>query len=385
MNKILVVEDDVVLRKEMCFLLKMEGFNVAEAENGEDGLKKFVDFQPDLILSDIRMPIMDGLEFLQKLRDEHPVLPIPFIFLSVLDKTEDIKKGLELGAIDYVTKPPDSGILFARIRRQLEQLALQRSHEQGKLRLKKAYEYSERLTELKKRVGKLIVDRIGDKLTVMSGNAQQFRKETDELLIQAESLNNIVELLFSIQKMKRMTDKIVDSTQMVKEGLDELLKEMTTVGVDVDIRIVLANVLASRQFDAFIKHINFPYPPLGGGEQFLVKADEHLVEKSIDTILDFLINYTHQKGIIGVSLEKSDENGFFLKLNSDGLKLTDEQKMQIFCLPESEISSPDSDKLIELARMRIVKDDLFSQNCMLELDDDWAKGVGFKIRFPFSK
>lgn len=383
MNKILVVEDSKSLRDVLCFSLKKAGYEVAEAEDGMDGLQKVVEFQPDLILSDIRMPNLDGIEFIKVLRKDSSVLPIPFIFLTVLDKPEDIKKGIDLGAVDYVTKPPNTDILLARIRRQLEQLAQQRSHEQEKLRLKKAYEYSEKLTELKNINGKQIADNLVDKLAIISGNAQLFQKEVDEIVGRIDSLNNIGALLSHVQKMKKMTDSIVDNSQAVSDGLNGLLKEMTVKGSDVNIRHVVGNVLISRRYDAFLKHLEMPLPHMEGDEKFIVTGDEHLFEKSIDTILNILIQYAPLKGVIGVTLEKSDENGFYLKLNCKGPILTDEQKKQIFCLPETPSSSKTSAEIAAFCRLRIVKDDLFSQYSSLGMDEEYKNGVGFKIGMRF--
>jgi CheY-like chemotaxis protein len=103
-SKILVIEDEKVLRNNICEILELSDFLVESAANGKDGLKKIYDWQPDLILCDVMMPEMDGFEVLFNLRqslNNH----VPFIFLTARVDRDDTRKGMNLGADDYLTKP----------------------------------------------------------------------------------------------------------------------------------------------------------------------------------------------------------------------------------------------------------------------------------------
>ncbi len=105
MITILIVEDEEGLRHNLAELLKEEGFSVIEAENGLVGYEKAKVIEPDLILSDIRMPKLDGYDLLKKLQENPVTAVIPFIFLTARVEMQDLRQGMVLGADDYITKP----------------------------------------------------------------------------------------------------------------------------------------------------------------------------------------------------------------------------------------------------------------------------------------
>ncbi|MFB8790069.1 MAG: response regulator [Potamolinea sp.] len=105
MTKILVIEDEESVRENILELLEVEGFNAISAENGLIGLAKAQQQHPDLILCDIRMPELDGYGVLTALRAEPTTARIPFMFLTAKAAKSDLKRGIELGANAYITKP----------------------------------------------------------------------------------------------------------------------------------------------------------------------------------------------------------------------------------------------------------------------------------------
>ncbi len=115
MKKILVVEDETVIRENISELLETEGFEVISAEDGYEGYNIALNSLPDLILSDIRMPRMDGLDMLKKLQNNPLTSAIPFIFLSAKVEPQDIRDGMTLGADDYLLKPYKSTDLLSAI------------------------------------------------------------------------------------------------------------------------------------------------------------------------------------------------------------------------------------------------------------------------------
>ena len=101
---ILVIEDDKFLRELISRKLTGEGFDVLEAVDGEEGIKKIKEGKPDLVLLDLILPSIDGFEVLTRVRDDPAVSSIPVIILSNLGQREEVEKGLKLGAIDYLIK-----------------------------------------------------------------------------------------------------------------------------------------------------------------------------------------------------------------------------------------------------------------------------------------
>lgn len=120
MKKILVIEDAHALRKDIMEMLKFEGFDVAEAENGLKGVELARKYMPDLIICDIMMPELNGYEVLDVLRKDANTSMIPFIFLTAKTDKSDIRFGMASGADDYLTKPFKTIELLATIRARLD-------------------------------------------------------------------------------------------------------------------------------------------------------------------------------------------------------------------------------------------------------------------------
>ena len=112
MAKILITEDDKNMARLLITELEHEGFKTVLAENGREGIKKFHEEKPDLILLDIMLPELNGIEVLRKIRKESDV---PVILETARDETFDKINGLNTGADDYISKPFDNEELIARI------------------------------------------------------------------------------------------------------------------------------------------------------------------------------------------------------------------------------------------------------------------------------
>ena len=114
-EKILIVDDEPVIRDSIAEILQLHGYLVLTARNGIDGLDAIRRDVPDLIISDIMMPEMNGYQFYQRVRSNTEWLWIPFIFLSAKVEGEDIRFGKELGVEDYLKKPIDAEDLLATV------------------------------------------------------------------------------------------------------------------------------------------------------------------------------------------------------------------------------------------------------------------------------
>ena len=120
MTKILLVEDDTSLRENVEELLELSGFLVITASNGKIAVELAKKEFPDLVLCDIMMPEMDGYEVLQQLSSYETTKHIPFIFVSAKTERHEVRKGMNLGADDYLTKPFEEEELLGAIHSRLE-------------------------------------------------------------------------------------------------------------------------------------------------------------------------------------------------------------------------------------------------------------------------
>jgi DNA-binding NarL/FixJ family response regulator len=120
MKKILIVDDDITLRTALIRYLENRSYSVHDASSGVEGLALFEQHSPDLVVSDVVMPEMDGLEFCRRLRATRSGQLVPFIFLSSRRELDDRIQGHQIGADDYLVKPFEPRELVAKIEAQLE-------------------------------------------------------------------------------------------------------------------------------------------------------------------------------------------------------------------------------------------------------------------------
>jgi len=118
-KKILVVDDDLTTVKIISHFLQKENFRVSTSLSGVDGLKKAFQDSPDLILLDVMMPDLNGFQFLSIYRKDQDNARTPVVILSSLSEEADVLKGLEIGAVDYITKPFSPQVLMAKIKKNL--------------------------------------------------------------------------------------------------------------------------------------------------------------------------------------------------------------------------------------------------------------------------
>jgi len=124
MKTILLVEDDLALRENTAELLELSDYNVITAPNGQVGIDMAMQHKPDIIVCDIMMPELDGYGVLEVLANNESTKHIPFIFLSAKTERKDVRKGMDLGADDYITKPFEEEELISAIESRLAKASI---------------------------------------------------------------------------------------------------------------------------------------------------------------------------------------------------------------------------------------------------------------------
>jgi two-component system alkaline phosphatase synthesis response regulator PhoP len=148
-KKILIIEDEKDILELVKLYLEKEGFRTSTAGNGLDGLKQTRSERPDLVILDLMLPQLDGIEVCKKIRADHSTATTPILMLTAKAEESDQVVGLELGADDYVTKPFSPKALVARVKALLRRI--ERQQEEGPSR----YQY-----------GGLLMDRVKHEVTV---------------------------------------------------------------------------------------------------------------------------------------------------------------------------------------------------------------------------
>ena len=176
-EKILVVDDDTNICELLRLYLTKEGYQVTTANDGEEGLEKFNQLKPDMVLLDVMMPRMDGLEVCRRIQ---AIRPVPVLMLTARDEETDILIGLAVGADDYVTKPFRMREVVARVQALLR-------------RVERAAELAARPTATDLVVGGLTVSPSARRVTVQGSEIHLTPLEFDLLRVLAEAPGRVFE------------------------------------------------------------------------------------------------------------------------------------------------------------------------------------------------
>lgn len=270
MKKILVIEDNTHLRENIVEILELEGFETIAAQNGKVGIDLAIEELPDLIVSDINMPEVDGYGVLEKLRSLEETRTIPFIFLTVKNTLQDVRSGMNLGADDYLPKPFDLV--------ELTQIV----HKRLKMREEIIARENEKYDKLKNAVGLPIANLIDSPLKNIEKLTEFLFKESNTL--DSTEISEIASIVNkSAAKLRKEIIKILFfyRIEALKNNEGELseLKELITENASEQIEKISKEVASEfkRDSDLFVhldeSSIQFP-------EEFLDFSIKELVENA---------------------------------------------------------------------------------------------------------
>lgn len=138
-GRILIVDDESNARNALAEILREEGYTCETAADGFKGLGRFSEFEPDLVLTDLKMPGMDGVEFLSKVRERSPGLPV--VVMTAFGAVDTAVQAMRSGAIDYLNKPINTGELLIVIERAMQESRLRRESHELRRRLDERYRF----------------------------------------------------------------------------------------------------------------------------------------------------------------------------------------------------------------------------------------------------
>jgi two-component system, sensor histidine kinase and response regulator len=220
MPTILVIEDESLLRAEVAEWLKFEGYTAITAEDGAAGVEKALQYLPDLIVCDIKMPRLDGYDVLLEIRSNIKTADIPFIFLTARAAHEDMRAGMNLGADDYLTKPFTRVDLLQAIKSRLETTAARRlkiREEIEALRTELAREHEQRLIK-GKLVGMFSHDFRNPLATILSSIS--LLRDYADRMDEKRRLAHMNRVDASVRQLLHMLDDMLIITQMESGRLE---------------------------------------------------------------------------------------------------------------------------------------------------------------------
>ena len=199
---VLVVDDVAKNIQVLVNILREQQYRISVADSGKKALEMMDRFIPDLILLDIMMPGTDGFQVCEELKASEKTKDVPVIFLTARTETEDVVKGFQLGAVDYVTKPFNKAELLARVHTHLE---LKRTREE--------------IIQLEKKNAVLAAavtanHEINQPLTVLQGNFDLLRQSLEQQDLTDKQQRFLARIQESMEKIAAILKKFADSTSI---------------------------------------------------------------------------------------------------------------------------------------------------------------------------
>jgi len=199
-KRILCIEDDSGMRKSVRLMLEFAGYEMIEADNGMVGVEQALRFLPDLIICDVRMPGMDGFETLEELHKHESTARIPFIFLTGEDPRTQMRKGMNLGASDFILKPIDMDDFIKAVQVRLEETE------------KRKNESQRAIDELSEKITRALPHELRTPMIGILGLAEQLKSHAEEL--KPREIKELAETLsFAAVRMNETLEKFWLHTQ----------------------------------------------------------------------------------------------------------------------------------------------------------------------------
>ncbi len=311
MNEIaLVLDDDVSLLESLVDFLTLSNFEVLVGHNGVEGLERLKETRPDIIICDIMMPVMDGLEFFLQVRQNQDWVSIPFIFLTAKGETKDILQGYSLGVDHYITKPFDPDELLVLIKAHLErvqeiriflnrQIKRQSSPDAGNLKAELHGPLELVNTYLKtyqRELDRLEPDRAKQLSGLMTGTLNRMVKLLEDLMLITYIDSGAVQVeIHSLYQPLELVDE-----------LQEVLAQFTEAAASREISLV---------------------PFLG--EKIQIHGHAHFIRDIFQRLIENALKFSQPGGNIWIEAKVLRENAV-VTVRDEGMGISEEQQKVLF-------------------------------------------------------
>jgi len=310
-SMILIVDDKQENLQVLGSILIQKKYKLSVAKNGLEALNIVTRVKPDLILLDIMMPELDGFETCKRLKESLETREIPIIFLTAKIEPEDIVKGFELGAVDYITKPFNAKELLVRVNTHLE---LKHAHE----RIKKSEQLLREANQAKDRFFSIISRDLKDPFNTLVGFSQLLLSNFDKY--PPEKIREIGQYLFNstIQASNRLENLIQWSRSQT--GITKWNPIKLDIKKLIDKNIEILNEAARKKDIQVNSRV---------GKKIYVYADEDMINTVIRNLISNAIKYSNAKSNVVITSRENKES-VLLEVSDKGVGIKEEDLQKLF-------------------------------------------------------
>ena len=312
LSRVLIIDDDPMARETLEALLYREGYELLFATSGIDALQRMKDLAPDVILLDVMMPQMTGFEVCQYLKNIPEFRHIPIILVTALDGTDELVRGLDIGAAEFISKPVNSQELRARVR--------------SMLRIKTQYDELGRTLYLRELLSNMIVHDMRNPLAAILLYIQLLKRKSnltpeqakyfDLIHSEAQQLNSFLDDILMLAKMEKgkllLTRTAVD--------MEKLASELATKYTEI----------ASSQGVQFVFQHQSSHAPT-------ILLDLNLIQRVIDNLISNALKFSEPNGKVTLCIEyprqvdnQADSPMLCIKVMDEGPGIQLEDRERIF-------------------------------------------------------
>jgi len=313
--RILVVEDDLHLMEGIREILELDEYVVLTANSGVEGLEtlKTLENLPDLIVSDIMMPKMDGYEFFETVRAENDWLSIPFIFLTAKGEKADIRLGKKMGADDYVTKPFGAEDLLVAVSSKLARQQQLQSALSGQV------------TDLKNRILTILNHEFRTPLTYVIAYADMLNRDASELSI-AELREFLKGINSGADRLRRLVENFIFLVE-IETGEVEITfswrkRPVRNFQKIADMAIRSEQYMLDEHKQKAVVTIESDAPPVIGDEEYLSAA--------LSRLLNNASKFSQDGDTIHLNIQKGDDGYLDIQIKDPGRGIPQHELDNIF-------------------------------------------------------
>jgi signal transduction histidine kinase len=309
-SKILVVDDDERNVRLLESILRASGYPVIKAYDGQEALDLIASERPDLVLLDVMMPRMSGLEVCQKVRSQYETRLLPVIMVTALNALEEKVQALEMGADDFLSKPINKVELLAKLRSMLRVKSLHDEVERTRRELERKNEDLLRMEEFKEKLIQMVVHDLKNPLAGIMGNLQLLRLQDpaqdaghlQEIVGRTEeSAKQLMEMILNILDLARLEEgKLEIRRKAVRppELAQSCLRQVAGMAARAEVRLVAALE----------------------GAPGVLQADPVLLSRILGNLLSNALKHTPAGGKIEVGVAREGEMArFWVKDSGEGI------------------------------------------------------------------